>query len=757
MTIKNKTSLMMAGVLAVFAAFMWSCDKDEDPSLDDLRDDKISYLEDSLRISDSLRRINAAGVVNYAITVVSGSTSSLFKNDEFDGGRTNATKSALSGAVVTISQFGKTMTDTTDASGMVVFNGFFRTSVNVTIKKEGFTSVSYISLVNMNDQTENSGIYSVGNIIPIFETSGDNTSTITGRATIQTNLTNKSRELVPDGTKVTASIDASNGSDFAWMFLTNDLEAFGETPDGEVVILIGQILEASYEGNFIGTVEAGEYSITVPSAVNGLPLVLDYSDVAADQTLFETAGVIPGDRTATYRTIFSPYSGATSTIPAASGVTIAFESFTTAATATAVISANAGTLDRINVTNGGSNYIAATPPVVEIIGGGGTGALATATVGANGKVTGINITNAGAGYTSAPTVNIISGAGATAAAGLQVDGVVTGVSMTNSGFGYTSAPAVTFSAPGGTGTTATGTAIVDGSGRVTGITITSGGSGYTANPTVTIAAAPAGGTNATATGIYSGQSVAQVSVTSGGANYTYAPTVTFSAPQRSTGTRATGTAVIDPSTRQVIGINITSPGSGYTAAPTVTMEAGSGATAQVFLTGGSVISANITSQGSGYAYAPTVTITGGGGQGATATAILADGKVVGLNITSGGTGYTSAPTITFTTGDNAVAYATVSNGAVSAITVSDGGRNFNGVPRVVITSTTGGGATGTATVANGAITGVSVGTGGTGYLEGNVPGTAESFSSTKGFYIYTRPGVDYINDLHYGTGLRQPN
>src|SRR5687768_12117179 len=105
MKTRNKPHfLLMAGIIAVFAAFMVSCNKDEDPSLADLRDDKLQYLEDSLRISDSLRLIGLAGVVNYSISVVDGSASSIYAND----GRVNKIQSALDGAVVTISQYGKT-------------------------------------------------------------------------------------------------------------------------------------------------------------------------------------------------------------------------------------------------------------------------------------------------------------------------------------------------------------------------------------------------------------------------------------------------------------------------------------------------------------------------------------------------------------------------------------------------------------------------------------------------------------------------
>jgi hypothetical protein len=755
--------LIMAAIVAVFAAATWSCNKDEDPSLTELREDKLQYLEDSLRISDSLKRINQSGIVNYTLTVVNGSTSSLYKNPS-GAGREKSVES-LDAATVTISQYGKTETATTDATGMVVFTGFFRTSVNVTVQKTGFTTANFVIVTSVKDATANNTISFVGNIIPVFETTGANTATISGKATVQTNLTNKTRELVPDGTKLTASIDTKN-SNFGPRFLTAAASGTLDnmnTVNANDILLAGEIVDAAYSTGVFGTVTGGNYTLTVPSAIDGLPISLQYSDIAADQTLFETTAAF-GQRTLTNRTIFTPSASAFA-LPTSSAVTVTFESVETNAVATATVSPNTGTIAAINVTNGGSGYIAATPPPVEITGGGGTGATATATVGANGKITGINLTNPGSGYTSAPTVTIVAGVGATATAGLQTNGTVISVVITNSGSGYTSAPTVTVPAPGGTGTTATATAAIDAQGRVTSITITGPGSGYVIDPGVlTIGAPPAGGIQATATAFYSGQSVNQVTVTPG-SSYAYPPTVTFSAPpaNRPNGVRATGTATIDPFTRQVTGIQITNAGSGYTSAPTVTLDAGGGAATQVLLTGGSVINVNITNQGARYAYAPTVvfgSVTSNGGSGATGTAIMQDGKVIGINITSGGSGYTGAPDVAFVTGGNSAnAFATVTNGAITAITVTDGGSNFAGAPRVkIVSGIDGAGATATATVAGGQITAVTVTVGGTGYLEGNTPAAAEGFTATKGTAFDSKTGISYINDVYYGTGtVRNPN
>jgi fibronectin-binding autotransporter adhesin len=68
----------------------------------------------------------------------------------------------------------------------------------------------------------------------------------------------------------------------------------------------------------------------------------------------------------------------------------------------------------IAVANGGSGYLA--HPVVEITGGGGSGASAVPII-VNGVITGIQITNPGTGYTGPASASIIGGGGTGAAAG----------------------------------------------------------------------------------------------------------------------------------------------------------------------------------------------------------------------------------------------------------------------------------------------------------------------------------------------------
>lgn len=79
-----------------------------------------------------------------------------------------------------------------------------------------------------------------------------------------------------------------------------------------------------------------------------------------------------------------------------------------------------------------------------------------------GRVTTVNITNPGTGYTTAPAVTFSGGGGSGAAATAIINtaGNVVAVIMTNFGTGYTSAPSVSIAAPGA-GTTATATSAIN--------------------------------------------------------------------------------------------------------------------------------------------------------------------------------------------------------------------------------------------------------------------------------------------------------
>ncbi len=100
----------------------------------------------------------------------------------------------------------------------------------------------------------------------------------------------------------------------------------------------------------------------------------------------------------------------------------------------------------VNISNAGYGYTVA--PKVTFIGGGGSGASATATIG-NGIVGLITVTNGGSGYINPPSVTFsgISTIPASAVALINSSGVVTSILITNSGLGYQTTPTITISSP----------------------------------------------------------------------------------------------------------------------------------------------------------------------------------------------------------------------------------------------------------------------------------------------------------------------
>ncbi|MEW6552903.1 MAG: multicopper oxidase domain-containing protein [Actinomycetota bacterium] len=299
-----------------------------------------------------------------------------------------------------------------------------------------------------------------------------------------------------------------------------------------------------------------------------------------------------------------------------------------------------GPLPGLQVTNGGNGYTSA--PAVSIAGGGGAGATATASISG---LTSVTLDNGGAGYTSIPAVTIAGGGGSGATAEAVMDGSpVAGVTVTAPGSGYTVAPSVVFSGGGGTGATAE--AQISG---VTGVTITDPGSGgYTVPPDVTFTGGSGTGAEGIAT-IDGAGFITGVTITNGGSGYDPdPPTVTFTGGEGGTG--GAGTAVVG--LNQVTGVVLLDTGSAYTSAPTVALVGGdgSGAAAAAAIVPYSLTAINLTNPGSDYTSAPTVTITGGGGAGALATAVVGSGQVTGLLLTAAGDGYVSAPTVTLSGG-----------------------------------------------------------------------------------------------------------
>ena len=164
----------------------------------------------------------------------------------------------------------------------------------------------------------------------------------------------------------------------------------------------------------------------------------------------------------------------------------------------------------------------------------------------NGGVRFFTLSNRGDGYSSAPRVAISSApVGGLTAVGVATmisdlvdctgdksDSKVQGVEVVNAGYGYTVAPSVAFFGGGGAGAAATATI---GDGVVGIITVTSGGSGYVATPSVSFTNEVflSGVTTASATAnayVNSAGIVTAIYITNAGLGYSVAPTVQIAAP-----------------------------------------------------------------------------------------------------------------------------------------------------------------------------------------------------------------------------------
>lgn len=163
------------------------------------------------------------------------------------------------------------------------------------------------------------------------------------------------------------------------------------------------------------------------------------------------------------------------------------------------VTISGGVIQHIALTNAGAGY--ETAPTVSISGD-GTGAAATATL-AGGQITGIVITNGGTGYTSA-TVTLTTNFGEVIgayhlenretlpkASAVLSGGTIGSILVDYPGVGYAGTPTVVIT-PALGGAAATAVMMSDGSGRLQSITVTNPGSGYSSAPTITFTGSSAG-------------------------------------------------------------------------------------------------------------------------------------------------------------------------------------------------------------------------------------------------------------------------
>lgn len=331
------------------------------------------------------------------------------------------------------------------------------------------------------------------------------------------------------------------------------------------------------------------------------------------------------------------------------------------------LGANSYSVGSVTLVGGGTGYSTATPPTISFVGGGGSGAAATAqlatTSGSVDSATLFPTNYSGSGYTSAPTVTITNpgtGTGATLKA-FVAGSPVTGLSLATTNYCYQN------------GTTGLGVTL-------------------SPNPPPTIG----------------GPATASITMTPGVACIASA-VATASCGNSMTGVTLplsysggfTGTVILGKKGK-VSGVPVTiSTVGSYNASPGTQVITALGCQVTVGFTAGVQISSLGLAQGGEYVSAPTASVSGTPPSAPTSTAPAVNvtwapgannGQLTGLQVTNGGTGYTvntaNYYTLAFTGGGGSGASgAATSSGSttyISGITLTNAGSGYLTAPQVVI-------------------------------------------------------------------------
>lgn len=246
-------------------------------------------------------------------------------------------------------------------------------------------------------------------------------------------------------------------------------------------------------------------------------------------------------------------------------------------------------IDYIEVVNGGSGFVIT--PTVEIFGGGGSGAVATAQI-SGGVIQSITLTNAGSGYYEAPEVVLLTNNTSTVDLRARlIPSAVGNLIITDKGTGYRQPQITIVPDTRDVASGATGTISFYGNGGISSVAVVTRGRSYGAGSNINIANSATGsGFVGTVSTFANGRVNAVTVVTPGsGYNTTFATANIFCFG----GTGATGNVsrtvdgIADFSPSQVI-----SYGQGYLEPPTVTVVdqtgAGSGAVVEAVIPTGQV-------------------------------------------------------------------------------------------------------------------------------------------------------------------------
>jgi len=525
-----KKNLFVAAILCIgLLAIINSCTKDTFTQEDAYNQQRInaktadsiakSQMELEAQLAteqalllDSLKKVG--GVINYSVGVVVASESSWLTN-YMGGGKGSL---GLDGATVSLAQHGRVFTATTDASGIASFKDLRIGTANVSIKKTGFTSVDFV--VDLPPLTE--GTYTtiygdnyeysydstalnvsnkvvdivrhVATMIPVFSLT-DNLSTITGIATVETDLTNTTPEVAANVT-LSGTINVEDYNFWQTYLYMPNVSKSGGYGWFDYYGVIKQIAFGSTISKAT-TDAAGKFTMKVPSTPQGLPIRFEVDEFAMDQKLLlPSIGGVPVWGVQTVRTMFGQYMDYDYVPNLGIGnmdVQSAYVEFsaptgspaaqpTTKATATAVLTSSG--IVSINIINTGEGYTQA--PIVRIAKGSAFNsvqAIGTAVI-SGGKISSVTIDNAGSGYlpNENPTVTFTEAISETATYIPEFSFSILDIDISSSGSGYgQTGPAVTIL---GSGTGATAHTVMEA--VIDSVQMTALGSGYTATPQVLI-------------------------------------------------------------------------------------------------------------------------------------------------------------------------------------------------------------------------------------------------------------------------------
>jgi len=719
--------LLVAGFMLLFS----SCTKDvftEEDAFANQED--LELLKDSLAMAqaemdheyaiamellrDSLKK--TGGIIDYSVAAVFASDAVWISFGGDKGEADSKGGQGMDGVTVTVSQYGQLLTSTTNSSGIATFPDLRIGSVTVNVSKTGFCEVDFIAILPALPDSVYVDAYSLvrqaGTMVPMFSLT-DDLSTISGIATVETNLTNDAPEPAAN-VKIVASIDAECSMFYSKYIQMPNYDVYGCEDCGywsfDYYALISQI--AFHSAVFEATTAAdGSFSLSVPSTPGGIPYLLSASEFATNQTLLQaTLNNVPVWGVQTVRTFFGPptmfsYSSIPTNGTGLTNVQSAYVTFsaptgtpdaqpTEVAEATAVLTSSG--IVSVNMENQGAGYTQ--PPRVYIESGTGYNpvqAEGTAVVN-GGKLTGVTITNAGSGYAPGDTPDVIfeETVETKATADLEFSWSVVDIELDDAGSGYTSAaPDVTIA---GTGTGATAHAVMGA--YVDSLAMTAMGSGYTDEPLVTISDNFSTWSDAT---VVMTESNPLHSITYQGTNdylWESLPSATIDGD----GVGATADVTISTAGK-VIGYVLNNSGTGYTEEPEITFTGGGGfgAEAHAVIDADTIQAIIIDDGGQGYTANPTIVFTGGGGgTGASATAVRGF-PVTAITLNAVGVGYDDVTSIVLDDGTNFEEYVddcvVKYNMGVREVTLNDGGYYFASAPTVSFTSVDGNGSGAAAT------------------------------------------------------------